>query len=171
MISLNKNAMKIVNELMEEPELYGCKARKMKCGVNLIDMGMECPGSWQAAMQLSIKDNFVISNENSAAYKDKAFLNRKAIDDKAKTLVEEFDVRPRNINYISGSLSGGNQQKVILAREVDRNPSIMTWEWNDTVKSALSADVVSKVESIWSDVKAGNVKIPDEFEYGATLNK
>jgi len=76
-------------------------------------------------MQLSIKDNFVISNENSAAYKDKAFLNRKAIDDKAKTLVEEFDVRPRNINYISGSLSGGNQQKVILAREVDRNPSIM----------------------------------------------
>jgi len=53
MISLNKNAMKIVNELMEEPELYGCKARKMKCGVNLIDMGMECPGSWQAAMMFT----------------------------------------------------------------------------------------------------------------------
>ncbi len=76
-------------------------------------------------MQMSIKDNFVVSNEKSDLYKTGMFLDNKKIDEKSQTMVEEFDVRPADINYIAGSLSGGNQQKVILAREVNRKPSIL----------------------------------------------
>ncbi|MBQ3102780.1 MAG: ABC transporter ATP-binding protein [Oscillospiraceae bacterium] len=76
-------------------------------------------------MQMSIKDNFVVSNEQSDMYKTGMFLDTKKIDEKAQSMVEEFDVRPADINYIAGSLSGGNQQKVILAREVNRKPSIL----------------------------------------------
>ena len=76
-------------------------------------------------MQMSIKDNFVVSNEKSDLYKTALFLDTKKIDEKAQTMVEEFDVRPADINYIAGSLSGGNQQKVILAREVNRKPSVL----------------------------------------------
>ena len=50
MISLNKYAMKVVEEIMEDPERLGCEVHKMDCGVNLIDMGMHCRGSWKAAL-------------------------------------------------------------------------------------------------------------------------
>ena len=76
-------------------------------------------------MQMAIKDNFVISNERTDVYKSGLFMDRKKINKKADELVKEFDVRPADSNYQAGSLSGGNQQKVILAREVDRKPKIM----------------------------------------------
>ena len=44
----------------------------------------------------------------------------KAIDDNATTLVEEFDIRTPSIHTSGGSLSGGNQQKLVVARELSR---------------------------------------------------
>ena len=52
-------------------------------------------------------------------------MSTKKIEERAAGLIEEFDVRPRDLHYPAGGLSGGNQQKVILAREVDRNPKVM----------------------------------------------
>ena len=40
-------------------------------------------------------------------------------------LVENFDVRPRSSSIPSGKLSGGNQQKLVLAREIESNPNIL----------------------------------------------
>ena len=40
-------------------------------------------------------------------------------------MVEAFDIRPHDPEYLAGGLSGGNQQKVILAREVSRDPKVM----------------------------------------------
>ncbi len=76
-------------------------------------------------LQYPVKDNFVLSNQNSERYSDHSFLNTRKIESHAAELVKEFDVRPNDINYPAGSLSGGNQQKVILAREVDRDPAVM----------------------------------------------
>ncbi len=76
-------------------------------------------------LQYPIKDNFVLSNQRSKQYSNYTFLNTKKIEAHANELVEEFDVRPANINYLAGGLSGGNQQKVILAREVAREPKMM----------------------------------------------
>ncbi len=50
MVSLNKMAMKVVDEIVADPEALGCKVIKMECGVNLIDMGLACKGSWKAAV-------------------------------------------------------------------------------------------------------------------------
>jgi simple sugar transport system ATP-binding protein len=52
-------------------------------------------------------------------------MNYAKVKDEAERMVEEFDVRPRNIELTGGMLSGGNQQKVILAREVSRNPEVL----------------------------------------------
>ena len=49
MISINKHAMKLVRKLLEEAEDIGCKVLKLKNGATVIDMGVEAPGSWQAA--------------------------------------------------------------------------------------------------------------------------
>ena len=40
-------------------------------------------------------------------------------------LIQNFDVRPRSPLINSGKLSGGNQQKLVLAREIESNPKIL----------------------------------------------
>jgi general nucleoside transport system ATP-binding protein len=45
--------------------------------------------------------------------------------ERAKQLIREFDVRGGGPQTKAGALSGGNQQKVILAREIDRDPKVL----------------------------------------------
>lgn len=52
-------------------------------------------------------------------------LNFKEIYNKAKSLIEEFDVRTPSEHTLARALSGGNQQKAIIAREVDRSPELL----------------------------------------------
>lgn len=73
----------------------------------------------------SMKENFILKDSSAPAFNTKGFLNGKAIDKYAETLREKFDVRSPSINVAAGSLSGGNIQKVILARELTRNPKFL----------------------------------------------
>jgi len=52
-------------------------------------------------------------------------INFAPIKEKAARLIAEFDVRPPDQENLAGNLSGGNQQKVIVAREFDQNPKLM----------------------------------------------
>ncbi|HTR14184.1 MAG TPA: ABC transporter ATP-binding protein [Roseiarcus sp.] len=52
-------------------------------------------------------------------------LNRRAIIADADKKMEAFDVRPRAPLLKTANFSGGNQQKLVLAREIERNPKIM----------------------------------------------
>ena len=52
-------------------------------------------------------------------------LNRRAIADNAVERVSEYDVRTTSIASPAGSLSGGNQQKVVLAREMSRDLDVL----------------------------------------------
>jgi general nucleoside transport system ATP-binding protein len=53
------------------------------------------------------------------------FLRLGAMLDRAKRLVAEFDVRGGSPGTAAGALSGGNQQKVVLAREIDADPKVL----------------------------------------------
>lgn len=50
MLNLNKRAMVLVRQIIQDADTLGCKIMKMGCGVNVIDMGLQCRGSWQAGM-------------------------------------------------------------------------------------------------------------------------
>lgn len=76
-------------------------------------------------LQFSIEDNIMLGRQKSNLFSDGFFLSTKKIEERSARLVKEFDVRPRDIHYLAGGLSGGNQQKVVLAREVDRKPKVM----------------------------------------------
>ena len=53
------------------------------------------------------------------------FLNNATIERRAKESVENFDVRPRNIELSARALSGGNQQKLVIGREFELNPKLL----------------------------------------------
>ena len=55
----------------------------------------------------------------------RGLLDWKRIKDQAAGLLEEYDVRPADSDLFAGTLSGGNQQKVVLAREFSRNPKVL----------------------------------------------
>jgi general nucleoside transport system ATP-binding protein len=53
------------------------------------------------------------------------FLNASAIETRTKEIIQNFDVRPPNPNLSAKSLSGGNQQKLIIGREFELNPKLL----------------------------------------------
>jgi len=53
------------------------------------------------------------------------WLNREAIRRRTEKILKAFDVRPPNPDLPSRSLSGGNQQKLILGRELEESPKLL----------------------------------------------
>jgi len=75
--------------------------------------------------QYSIADNMVLNRFDEAEFSSKGIRNRSAVNQLADTLVEEYDVRTPSIQTTAQSLSGGNKQKVVIARELAANPSLL----------------------------------------------
>ena len=96
---------------------------------NILDTGMNSiPEDRQKRgliLEYPIKDNLILENVQKEPFSSKGRLNFKNIDENARNLVEKFDVRPNDINEKAVSLSGGNQQKVIIAREISNNPDVL----------------------------------------------
>jgi ABC-type uncharacterized transport system ATPase subunit len=72
-------------------------------------------------MSYPLVDNLVLSTYYRPPFARHGFLlNNQAIDENARRLIAEFDVRAPSEYALAGTLSGGNQQKVIVAREFSR---------------------------------------------------
>ncbi len=52
-------------------------------------------------------------------------MNYKAVSEKANEIIEAYDVRTQGEHELARALSGGNQQKLIIGREVERNPDLL----------------------------------------------
>ena len=77
-------------------------------------------------LEFSNEDNMILQHFNEEPFASKGFLNRKAIREHATGLMEKFDVRPKgSMGQASGTLSGGNQQKVIIAREITNDKELL----------------------------------------------
>lgn len=68
-------------------------------------------------MPYPIADNLVLNRYYQTPYARGVMMNQEKIDEQATQLVKEYDVRTPGIHTSAGSLSGGNKQKVIVARE------------------------------------------------------
>jgi simple sugar transport system ATP-binding protein len=76
-------------------------------------------------LDFSIGENMVLQTYYKEPYSKQGVLNFKAIYDKARQLIQEFDVRTPDEYTKARALSGGNQQKAIIGREVDRDPDLL----------------------------------------------
>ena len=69
----------------------------------------------------TIAENLILDSYYGKPYSRGIRLQANAIDSSARTLVQEFDVRPPIIENTGSALSGGNAQKMIVAREFSRD--------------------------------------------------
>ncbi len=72
-----------------------------------------------------IKENFILKDSDHEKFSRHRFLKKKEINDNADVLKDRFDIRAPGTSTAAGSLSGGNIQKVILAREITRAPKFL----------------------------------------------
>ena len=68
----------------------------------------------------TIANNLMLDVYDKAPYSSHGVLKPSVIAAEAEKNVEQFDIRTPSVNLTAGSLSGGNQQKVVLARELSR---------------------------------------------------
>ncbi|TVY09674.1 ABC transporter ATP-binding protein [Paenibacillus cremeus] len=76
-------------------------------------------------LDFTMSENMVLETYYNPKFSKGMFLNAEAIDKHAEKLIREFDVRTPSIYNKARSLSGGNQQKAIIARELDKAPDVL----------------------------------------------
>jgi len=76
-------------------------------------------------LERPVSENFLLGLQRSPAFSHAGFLNSTSLQNAAAQAVEEYDVRPRDLALPAGKLSGGNQQKLIVAREFQRKPRVL----------------------------------------------
>ena len=76
-------------------------------------------------LEMLISENIALQTYYKEPLSKKGILNYTNIIDYAKKLMQEFDVRAASEIVSASALSGGNQQKAIIAREIDRNPDLL----------------------------------------------
>ena len=109
-------------------ELFGTPVKNLSPGqVIVTGMGYipEERNTEGIVPSMSVKENIILKDSESEKFSKNHFLRNKVIESTSNSLREEFDIRCPGINTAAGSLSGGNIQKVILAREISRKPDFL----------------------------------------------
>ena len=104
-------------------DMTNASPRKVtECGVGHVPEDRQRDG---LVASFSVMHNLVLCTYYQDAFSNSIVVDDRAIAENARELVGQYDVRPPIINNIAGELSGGNQQKVIVAREFSRDVELL----------------------------------------------
>lgn len=70
-------------------------------------------------------ENAMLGYHRQAKYLNGPFLNIEAIRADAREKIEKYDIRPPDCRLKTANFSGGNQQKIVLAREMEQDPKVL----------------------------------------------
>jgi len=76
-------------------------------------------------LEHSLSENACLGSHRNEPFSKHGILNEEKIAEYTRTLITEYDVRTPNERVPAKSLSGGNQQKFIVAREINRDPDLI----------------------------------------------
>lgn len=72
-----------------------------------------------------ITDNLILNSYQSQDFSGKLFIKEQAVRSNAEKVIQEFDIKTPDIYVPAGNLSGGNQQKMVAARELSRDINLL----------------------------------------------
>ncbi|MGE8207149.1 ABC transporter ATP-binding protein [Heyndrickxia sp. NPDC080065] len=78
-----------------------------------------------ACLTSTIEENLILDVYHNPEFRIGPFLNRKKLKNFVKEYMKKYDVRADSEEVLAGSLSGGNLQKVVIAREMAKNPKLL----------------------------------------------
>ena len=108
---------------LENMEILGNSVRQtLHTGVAYIPESRELDG---LIGSFSIAENMILDTHDLAPVSSRGQLNTNYINENSTKLTKEFDVRTQSIFDTASSLSGGNKQKVVLARELSREVKLV----------------------------------------------
>lgn len=76
-------------------------------------------------LEFDLVENLALGDHRREPLAHHGLLDREAMNNEAKKRLDDFDVRAPNEHVAAANLSGGNQQKLVVAREVGRNPELL----------------------------------------------
>lgn len=108
---------------LDSQEILGKSVNQtLHAGVAYIPESRELDG---LISSFSIAENFILDTHDLTPVATKGQLNKRYIQENGTKLIKEFDVRTQSIDDTASSLSGGNKQKVVLARELSRDVKLV----------------------------------------------
>lgn len=79
-------------------------------------------------MDMTLAENMMLKTSYDKKWLKNGFIDKSNLENYTKKLMEEYDVKASGPNALAKELSGGNQQKVILAREVDTGSKLIIFD-------------------------------------------
>ncbi len=101
---------------------------------------------------MSLMDNLVAVKVNQKPFAKGIIRNGKEIYDFSEKLIKRFDIRPGNPQALTQSFSGGNAQKVVVAREVDADGKLLI---ASQPSRGVDIGAIESIRRILNEVKAG----------------
>ncbi|MDD2214151.1 MAG: ABC transporter ATP-binding protein [Oscillospiraceae bacterium] len=109
--------------LVRGRDLLNCGARQLlKCGVSHIP---EDRLKYGLASGMNLEENLILADYPTPAFARWGWLRSGRIRRHAQTLCQRYRVRFNSLKQPAAELSGGNQQKLVAARELDRQPELL----------------------------------------------
>ena len=100
-------------------EIVGRSVRRaLEAGIGFIPEDRQVDG---LVSNFTIAENLMLNRSYDKRFVSRGSLNLKKLDTFAKEKLAEYDVRAPGVSTLAGQLSGGNQQKVVVARELSRD--------------------------------------------------
>jgi ABC-type uncharacterized transport system ATPase subunit len=108
---------------VEDEKITNLSPRKvMQAGISHIPEDRHKRG---LILDFTIGENMVLETYHQEPFSKNGWMNMEKIYEHARKLIKEFDIRTPDEYTSARALSGGNQQKAIIAREVDRDPKLL----------------------------------------------
>ena len=97
-------------------------------------------------LDMTVWENAILGRQDDPEFSHRGVLAIAKIKELAANLIRRFDVRALSINVNAGTLSGGNQQKLILARELETDPKLLV-----AAQPTRGLDV-GAIEFVWRQI-------------------
>ena len=132
---------------------FDVRRRKEEAGIGFVPEDRQSTG---LVLDYSVAANLVLRNFDRPPVSKRGIIDFRHVARNAERLIKDYDVRLRSPQQAARFLSGGNQQKVILAREIDAKPRILV-----VMQACKGLDVgaIEFVQNTLLDLKAEGVAI------------